>query len=72
MTKLTNAGAVTRVSASQIRRPIRRVDPAWEEFADHFLAEKLPVVTIGVELARCPETGRIPFRAILLIAALAI
>jgi len=72
MTKLTNPGAVTRASVVQVRRPVRRVDPALGEFVDHVLAEKLPVVAIGVEVSKCLTSGRIPLRALLLIAALAL
>jgi hypothetical protein len=72
MTKLTNPGAVTRAPALQVRRPVRGVDPVLGEFVGHVLAEKLPVVAIGVDVSNCLVSRRIPLRALLLIAALAL
>lgn len=50
----------------------RKVDPAWIEFTDHVLADKLPFLAIGLELGRALQTGRVPLRAVLLMAVLLI
>jgi hypothetical protein len=74
MAKLTNpaARAANSVHAAQARVPARRVDAAWSELAEHVLLETLPVAAIGVELTRSLRAGRIPLRAVLLVAVLAI
>jgi hypothetical protein len=46
------------------------MDSAWVEFADHIMFEAQPLVSLAVELTKGANMGRVPFRAVLLAAAL--
>lgn len=80
MAKLAHVSNAHSVSAPASRGAVakrrannaRKIDPAWVEFADHVVAEKLPFVAIGIELGRSVTAGRLSWRAVLLIAALAL
>jgi hypothetical protein len=74
MNKLTNAPTARRVShsAATASNRTRKVDPAWNEFAEHLMIETLPVVAVALELGRSLKAGRVPLRAFLLMAVLAI
>ena len=75
MTKLTNVRAAPRrVSGPAVKTSNRcgKIDPAWAELADHVLIETLPSVAVVLEFGRSLREGRLPLRAILLLAMLAI
>ena len=79
MTKLAQVSTSRQVSRTAGQRPAtkrgaaaRKVDPAWIEFADHLMMEKLPVVVIANELVKSVRTGSLSLRAVLLVVALAI
>jgi hypothetical protein len=61
-----------RPAARNARRAPRRATPILIEVAEHLLTEKLPLVAAATELVHCAKTGRVPLRAVLLVAALAI
>jgi hypothetical protein len=83
MNKLTNVSnarivshnpgdRATEAGAALAANNHRKIDPAWIEFADHLMLDKLPFVAIALELGRGLKEGRVPLRAVLLLAALAI
>ena len=77
MTKFARAQAARPVPRQAVRTAAvrsnrRRVDPAWFEFAEHVLVENFPLAAIAVAFSESAKTGRLPLRAVLLVAALAI
>ena len=79
MNKLTNintarrnSGGVIGVSTpgGVIDARAWKMDSAWVEFADHIMFEAQPLVSLAVELTKGANMGRVPFRAVLLVAAL--
>ena len=80
MTKLMNS-SVARATRSKsvatvgknsvVRRPVK-AQGQFLEAAAHVLLEALPLAAVAVEFQRDVQRGRVPFKALLLCALLAI